>query len=134
MILFEFFITYCFRLDEIIALSWNNRYCDSYCMNHTKLRKSLDKIFGLFLRIMVDFEPNQTDSWSKVTDIRGIIILGPVRTCISLWIRKLFEWKNRAYADERLFRRSRHIKRLISLNKDQEQFFIDLFRIGNWVK
>ena len=25
---------------------------------------------------MVEFEPNQTDSWSKVTDI----ILGPVRT------------------------------------------------------
>ena len=53
-------------------------------MNHTKLRKSLDKIFGLFLRIMVDFEPNQTASWSKVTDIGGIITLGPVRTCISL--------------------------------------------------
>ena len=72
---------------------------------------------------MVDFEPNQTDSWSKMTDFDGIMIFSPVRTRISLWIRKLFEWKNRAYADERLFRRSRHIKRLISLSKDQSQFF-----------
>ena len=40
------------------------------------LCKFSNKIFGLFWRIMVEFEPNQTDSWSKVTDI----ILGPVRT------------------------------------------------------